>query len=854
MHEDRRPDPDALLARIRCEGEPSRGRLKVFFGANAGVGKTYAMLEHAQARRREGVDVVVGVLETHGRHETERLLEGLEVLPRKTMEYRGVTLREFDLDAALARRPTLVLVDELAHTNAPGSRHPKRWQDVEELLAAGIHVYTTVNVQHLESLNDVVARITHVRVRETVPDAVLERADEIELVDLPPEELLKRLAAGRVYIEPQAKRAAQNFFRPGNLIALRQLALLHTAQRVDAQMQVYRRAQGVAETWPVAERILVGVGPAPSSARLVRATKRLADRMRAEWIAVYVETPAAARWPEADRQRAWETLRLAERLGAKAASITGTDTAEELVAYARAHNVTQLVVGKPAGRGIRELVFGSVMDAIVRASGDMDVQVITGDPDEEERTRPVAHGPSGGWKPGAHAWALGAVAAATLLALPLRPYLAPGNVIQFYLLATVVVALRLGMGPSILATVAGVAAFDFFCVPPYLTFAVADAEYVIAFGAMLVVGVVVSTLAGRAREQERLAREREARTAALLAMSRDLVHTMDRDQALRAGARHVSEVFDADVAVHLPGEGGRLEPWQGSAGSPAPTATELSVAQWCFEQGRPAGAGTDTLPAAGLLYLPLVGARSREGVLGLCARGERPFSDPRQLHLLETFANEMGASLERARLADEALRAEHLEEMDRLKSEFIAAASHALRSPLRLVADRLEALRAGREARPGVQRRQLDEAARELDRLGALVDDLLELSRLEAGRQPLDLGPVEPGRLVRDAVEAAAPAAEERDVRLSADLAGDLPPVEADAARLRTVLDHLLSYALHVTSPGGHVVVSADAVGRFVQFSVADDSVGISLEEQGQLFERFLRFSHPDGSESTGMG
>ena len=447
-----RPDPDAILARLKLdergeagEGGAERaapGRLKIFFGATAGVGKTYAMLEAARDRRRDGVDVVVGYVETHKRRETEALLQGLEILPRATLEYRGVQLPELDIDAALARRPRLILVDELAHTNAPGSRHARRWQDVEELLAAGIDVYSTVNVQHLESVNDLVARITGVRVRETVPDSILERADELELVDIPPEELLKRLSQGKVYLEEQARRAQDHFFSKPNLTALRQLALRTVAARVDSQMRVYRRAGGVQTTWPVAERVLVAVGPAPSSRRLVRGAKRLADRLGAEWIAVFVQTPAYERWPESDRMRVWDTLRLAERLGAETMTITGTDAVAEILSYARAQNVSKVVVGKPAHARWRDRLRGSVIDEVARGSGDMDVYVIAGEAEDAAVAEPRPLPRRREWT--GYAWAVAGILVSTAAGAALFRVVAPTNVAMVYLLVVVATAARFG--------------------------------------------------------------------------------------------------------------------------------------------------------------------------------------------------------------------------------------------------------------------------------------------------------------------------------------------------------------------------------------------------------------------------
>lgn len=834
-----RPDPDALLARVRAEEpERRRGRLKVFFGATAGVGKTYAMLGEARARKIEGMDVVVGVVETHGRKETEALLEGLEILPRARLGYRGVELLEFDLDAALKRRPEILLVDELAHTNVPGSRHEKRWQDVKEILAAGIDVYTTVNVQHLESQNDIVARITHVRVRETVPDAVLEEADDIELVDLPPEELLKRLAEGKVYLPSQAGRAAENFFRKGNLIALRQMALRQAAQRVDAQMQVYRRAEGVRETWPVAERILVGIGPAPSSQQLVRATKRMAERLGADWIAVFVDTPETEHWPEADRARAWETMRLAEALGARTVTLSGTNPGAELLAYARTHNVSKIVVGKPTHPRWRDHLFGSKLEEVVRGSGDIDVYVISGEDEgagASERRRATSSRPRSGAT--GYAWATLGVAVSTILALLGRPVFEPGLLVMVYLLNVVLVATLLGRGPSLLASVLGVAAFDFFNVPPYYTFAVSDTEYLLAFLAMLVVALVISTLTVRLRDQAVTFRRREHLAGALYEVSRDLVRTTDPAEALRSGVEHLRETFGAEVAVYLPDPFGRLRT-VGEDGEPS--AQEEAVARWVFDHGQPAGAGTATLPSGGWLHLPLLAARGAIGVLCLRVENDSRFRDPEQLHLLEAFAGQIAAALERSRLSEEARRIRQVEELDRIKSEFVRVASYELRAPLDAMAASLRRLADRVAARLDAPDRSLLEGVEgNAERLVRLADSLLDLSRLESGGAVLELQPTELLSLLREVIQSFAAEAAARGIELTLEAGEGTPAVRADAGQVVRLLQNLVSNALRFTPTGGHVVVDADIVGEQLQVSIADDGPGIPLEDQDRIFDRF---------------
>jgi two-component system sensor histidine kinase KdpD len=831
MPERPRPDPDALLALIRAEAPAAaraRGRLKIFFGATAGVGKTYAMLEAAHERRRAGADVVIGLVETHGRRETTALLAGLEALPRRRLEHRGVTLEEFDVDAALARRPHILLVDELAHTNAPGSRHAKRWQDVEELLAAGIAVYTTLNVQHIESLNDVVARVTGITVRETVPDSVLESADEVELIDLPPEELLQRLREGKVYMPEQAGRAMERFFQKGNLIALRQMALLRTADRVDRQMELHRRAQAAAETWPVRDRILVGVGPAPSSERLIRATKRMADRLGVEWVAVFVETPAAGQWAQDDRDRLWQSLRLAEQLGGKTVTLSGADPAAEILSYARTHNITKIVVGKPTHATWRDLLGLSFNDRIVRGSGSIDVYVITGDTLEERpprissRRRRRPH-----WA--AYGWALAGVVAATLVAYAMFPFFERTNLVMVYLLTVVLIAMRLGRGAAIVAAALSVAAFDFFFVPPYLTFAVSDTQYVVTFAVMLLVGVVIGTLTARLREQSEEARRREWRTAFLYDISRDLVETESVRRMLSTVLPRVAAAFGAAVDVLMPDARGELRPGTEGEALSAADPSELGTAQWVHANRRPAGIGTDTFASKPALFLPLATASRGFGVLRIAPADPERLRPPEQLHLLEAVTNQLAAAIERAQLADEARWARATEEMDRLKSEFVSVASHELKAPLESLGRRVADLHGGEAA--------MDDIAR----LRSLVDDLLDLSRSEAGRLELELQPALPSDIVEHALRPVRARAADAGVELESDVTPGLPAVSADARRVEGVLATLLDHALRGLGAGRHVVVSADVVGRYVQFAVADDGPGIPPEEQARVFDRFVR-------------
>ena len=662
MAMEKRPDPDKLLERVRAEERVSAGgRLKLFFGACAGVGKTYSMLEAARQRKKEGWDVVVGLVETHGRAETDALLEGLEIFPRKEVSYKGVVLREFDLDAALARRPRLILVDELAHTNAPGSRHAKRWQDVEELLGAGIGVYTTLNVQHWESLNDVVAQITGVRVRETVPDTFLERTHDIELVDLPPEDLLKRLKEGKVYRGDQADRAADNFFQPGNLIALRELALRHTAERVDAQMQAFKDRHTITDVWPAGERLLVGVSASPMSSRLIRATARLAAQLRSPWVAAHVETPAGMKVSSEERGRVIDNLRLAEKLGAETVTLTGQNVPGELLTYARARNTTKIVLGKPARPRWKEWLYGSVVNEMARRGGDVDLCVISGvgcDLNVTKAFIPRQRTPWTGIGLG-----IATVAVCTLLCWPLCRLVDRANLIMIYLVGTSWVAYRFGRVPSIVASALSVLSFDVFFVSPYLSVRVADTQYFLTFAVMFGVSFLISTLTSQLRGQNEQMRRREERMRALYKLSRDLSKTPYTGRMLETAVIQLKEFYKLPIMILTPDPHGSLSV---SVGDPQPFGWndhEASVARWVFDRTQMAGAGTETLGGAAGLYLPLKGISSTVGVLAVRPQDSKSLTDPEQLHLLETFATVIGGSIESTRMSEAMGRADMQMEM-----------------------------------------------------------------------------------------------------------------------------------------------------------------------------------------------
>ncbi len=834
-----RPDPDVLLKRVQAEEvRKAEGKLKVFFGANPGVGKTYAMLEAAHEQRRDGVDVVIGVVETHGRAETEALVDGLEVLPRRAVEYRGVVLQEFNLDAVLARRPAIILIDELAHSNVPGMRHAKRWQDVLELLKAGITVYTTVNVQHLEGLNDVVAQITGVRVRETVPDSVLERADDVELVDLPPDDLLQRLKDGKVYVPEQIQYAIQNFFAKGNLIALRELALRRTAERVDQQMEIYRRDHAVVRTWPAAETILVCVNTKPRGPRLIRAARQMAADLHAKWIAVYVQIPRHLRLPQSERDRLMQALRLAEQLGAETVTLTGEHVAQEILSYARSRNATKIIVGKPVRPVWKEWIFGSVVSDLVHQSGEIDIYVITGEAGEGQplvrrslrRTSDVR----------AYVYAVFEVVCATSVAWLMFPYFAAANLIMMYLIAVIAIAIRFGRGPSALASVLSVAMFDFFFVPPYYSFAVSDFQYLLTFGVMLVVALVISNLAVRLQQQAELARYRERQTGVLYAMSRDLATHRGAGMLAELAAQHLRDVFDAQVAIFLADADKRVQLQRGELLFFELDPKEAGVAQWVYDHSERAGLGTDTLPGASALYLPLVCSTGPIGVIALRPKSAALLLDPEQLHVLESLVNQVALALERTRLSDEAQQAHVRAETERMRNAILSSVSHDLRTPLATITGAASSLVDGEDELNAATRQDLARSIhREADRLDRLLKNLLDMMRLEAGAvllskewHPLDevvgaaLARLE-GRLRDHTVKTAIPA--------------DLPLLLADGVLLEQVVINLVENAVKYAPVGSTIDLTASASDRGVVVEVADRGPGIPVGEESRIFDKFYR-------------
>jgi two-component system, OmpR family, sensor histidine kinase KdpD len=846
-----RPNPDELLRRVvAAEEREKRGKLTIFFGAAPGVGKTYAMLEVARAEmEREKRDVVVGIVETHGRYETGAQLLGLELLPRRKLQYRGVEVQELDLDAALTRHPQVLLVDELAHTNAEGSRHPKRWQDVEELLDAGIDVFTTVNVQHVESLNDVVAKVTGVRVRETVPDSLLEKAHDIKLVDLPPDDLLERLRDGKVYVPAQAERAIENFFKKGNLIALRELALRLTAERVDAQMREYRQAQGIEQAWAVAEQLLVAVSPSPHSARLIRAARRMASSLHARWFAVYVAKPTARQLPPAMEAQLAKNLRLAERLGAEVVTLAGEDAAGEILRFAEERNLTKLIVGKPLAIGFFQRFRTSLVDELVRRSQDIDVYVTVGDPDEaepppEKAPREPPHVPSL-----AAAVAVSALATGVAWELFGRDQLP--DVVMVYLLGIMLVASRFGLGASVLAAFLSVAAFDFVFVPPYLTFAVADLRHATTFVVMFVVAIVISGLTQRVRNQAAAALERELRTATLYELSRDLAGAQGSDGVIHAAAKHTEKVFASRITVFEPGSAAQLQAVYSSPGGAAVSERELSIAQWVWANQREAGLGTSTLPGGPALYVPLVSSGGVVGVLGLTPEATQRFDTVEQRRRLDAFAAQMALAIERAMLAEETARARREVEAEQLRSSLLSSVSHDLRTPLAVITGSTSTLlQSGANVSDGTRQELLKTILEEAERLNRLIRNLLDMTRLDSGAVKVKKEWLPLEELVGAALNRVEARLTGRE--LSVDLPRDLPLVPCDAVLIEQALINLLENAAKYST--GPLEVSAALRGEEVVVEVADRGPGIPPGEEGRIFEKFHRAVREGSAEGVGLG
>jgi two-component system sensor histidine kinase KdpD len=867
---DERPDPDALLEQLRAEEEKAaRGRLRIYFGSSAGVGKTYAMLLAARKLKAEGRQLLVGVVETHGRSETAALTEGLELLPARQVEYRGRALPEFDLDGALARlkplvgaegqpRP-LILVDELAHSNVAGSRHPKRWQDVEELLANGIDVYTSLNVQHLESLNDVVGGITGVRVQETLPDRFFDAADEVLLVDTPADELLTRLKAGKVYRGPQAERAAQHFFRKGNLMALRELALRRTADRVEDDVQAWRSNEAIAQVWSTEAAILCAVGPTPRAEHVLRSSARLAQQLGVSWHAVYVETPALQRLPDAQRERVLRQMRLAQDLGAATAVLQAQDAAVALSAHAREHNLSKLVLGRsPALPGWRRPFAGRPLyERLATRLPDVDLIEVGLPPAVGPRSEPEPAPPAWGSvarQVPQYALAATACGLTAALAWPLRPLLDEANIVMLFLLTVLGVSLKLGRGPAVLASFLSVGLFDYFYVAPHLSFAVSDVQYLLTFGVMLAVGLIVGQLTAHLRYQAQVAAEREARSRALFELTRELAGALQTEQVAQIAQERLARelhgraqilVLGLDEQLHAPLPLPVSSPGEGN------DVPDAGTARWALDHGQAAGLATDTLPGSPWFYLPLAAPMRARGVLCLRPRDLESVLRPERRAQLDTMASIVGQALERVHYVEVAQNALVHIESERLRNSLLSALSHDLRTPLAVVyglADTLAAL-------PGLPPQGLELAGslrQESQRINAMVSNLLDMARLQSGAVRLrrDWLPID--EVLGGALQAMHSVLVGH--RVQTRLAPGLPLVEIDAALIERVLANLLENAAKYTPPGSRIEIAAQVDGADLRLTVADDGPGLPAGREEALFEKFTRAKSESSIPGVGLG
>ncbi len=850
-NDDIRPSPEAMLKLAQAEeAGAGKGKLKIFLGYAPGVGKTFAMLEAAWQIKLEERDVVAAYVESHGRFETDALLAGLEVISKLQLEYQGVVLQEMDLDAVIARKPQIALVDELAHTNAPGSRHEKRWQDVEELLSAGIDVYTTVNIQHFESLNDIVAQITGVQVRETVPDRLLDQATEIRLVDIPPEELLQRLNEGKVYIPEQASVAMKKFFKPGNLIALRELSMRRAAARVDDEMRAYVETRAIAGPWPAAERLLVCISGSPFSEKLIRTTRRLADEMKAPWHTIYIDTPGGGRHVRENREQVWRYLRLAESLGAQVTTITATSVAQALIDYAARNHVTKIVVGKPTKPRWREFLIPPLVDQVIRLSGTIDVYVVSIEGGERKGEAAVAP-PKKAIPWTNYGKSLVLVVAASGACELVRPLLAPTNLVMIYLLAVVLAATRLGLRPAIMTAFLSVVAFDFFFVPPRFSFAVSDTEYLITFVALFTVGVVISTLVSQSRERAEAIRKREMQTSSLYYLSRDLAAAGDAEGILNAVIKNIEESFDARLAILL-ADGERLEIKSASHGLALDTK-ELAVADWAFRNRQPAGRGTETLVSAGLLYLPLQAASGTLGIVGIKMKDHAEFESPEQRRLLNAFATQATLAIERVQLAKQAEQAQVLQAREGLERALLNSISHDLRTPLVSITGALDTLRDNVQTLAAEARKELlDTAWEEAERLNRFVGNLLDMTRLEAGGVRLRKEHCDIQDLVGCALSALDKRLRSRKIALH--IPSDLPMVKLDMALMTQVLVNLLDNALKYAPADKEIEVAARADADRLVLEVSDRGPGVPEADLKRVFDKFYRVPVPEGAGGTGLG
>ena len=854
---ERRPSPEALLEAARRE-EGGAGKLKIFVGAAPGVGKTYEMLQSARARLKDGVDVVVGVVETHGRKETEVLLDGLEVIPRKRIGYRGQTLEEMDLDAIIARRPQLALVDELAHTNAPGSRHPKRYLDVEEMLGRGIDVFTTVNIQHIESLNDVVAQITGVRVRETVPDSVFDRADAIELVDLTPDDLIQRLKEGKVYVPRQAERALEHFFSPANLTALRELALRRTAERVDEQLLTQMQARAIPGPWAAGERVLVGVNEDPRAAGLVRYAKRLADRLHAPFSALYVEGRWTQQLTEEERDRIADTLRLAQALDGEAVTVPASERriADDVIRYAKANNFTQIIVGKSARSRWFELLRGSAVLDLVRGAGNISVHVIAGDDIEGElvpkktvktarKREPLDLRPYG--------IALLAVAAALGLGEAIKPFLGLENVDLVFITAVVGVAVRYGLWPSLLASVASSLCYNFFFLPPIYTFTIADPTNVAAFFFFTVVAVLVANVAARVRTQAVVAMSRARTTESLYSFSRKLAGVGTLDDVLWATAYQIALMLKVRVVILL-AENQSIVVKAGYPPEDTLGDSDIAAAKWAWENNRVTGRGSDTLPGAKRLFLPMRTGRGAVGVIGIDSDKQGPLLTPDERRLLDALIDQGALAIERVHLVEDMDRVKLTVETDRLRAALLTSISHDLKTPLAAVFGAAGTLRDLSNALSDAEKADLlATIIDESERLNRFIANLLDMTKLESGAVVPNSALHDLSEIVGSALQRASKILASH--RVEVNLSADLPMLNVDAVLFEQALFNLLDNAAKYAPAGTTIQVEAWRNAATVSLQIIDEGEGIPPTDLENIFDKFFRAQKGDQVRAgTGLG
>ena len=851
--EAQRASPDALLALAKKEG---RGHLKIFLGAAPGVGKTYAMLGSARGEKNGGRDVVAGLIETHGRRETEQLIEGFEILPRKPIVYRNQIMKEFDLDAALARRPNLLLVDEYAHTNVPGSRHPKRWQDIDELLAAGIDVWTTLNIQHLESLNDVVLKISKVRVRETVPDTVFDKADEIVLVDFPPDELLKRLAEGKVYVQDTAARAVEHFFKPQNLTALRELALRRAAERIDADLIERMQAQAIEGPWAAGERILACIGPDPISPTVVRAAKRLADLMDAPWIAVTVERPGST-LEDAARQRLDEAMKLAQSLGAETQTLTGTDLPAELLRFAKFENVTQIVVGRSPGGFFSELLRRSLPHELVRRTQDIAIHLVTREVEQPARAPLLRWPKSLVLAPLPFVYATLAVAAALAVGEVLTEITPIPNLSIVFLLAVLATAMSFGIWPAIYASVLSFLVYNFFFIPPIYTFTIAEPYELLALVIFLVVAVISSALAGRVREQARISASRMRAMRRLYEFTRRLSGLATLDAVAEGAASEIHASLGRSVVVLL-AQGDDIA--LAAAWPPEDTldAAAMTAARWAYSHVEPAGADTGTLPIIPWYFVPLRIGTKTLGVVGVAKEKDAPPLDSEARALLDTLVEQTAAALERASLAREMVSAKTATETERVRNTLLASVSHDFRTPLSsILGSATSLIDYGDKLDPAAKKDLLGQIKKEAEDLDEMVRNLLAITRIDAGALELRRDWVDLREVAERVVSAARRHGAQQHIEIN--LPSDLPLVRADATLAEQAIGNVVANAIVHTPPETRIVLDADVAPNGIALRVTDDGPGIPADGLPHIFDKFVKGpesgpSGADGSQGTGLG